>query len=94
MNKKEREQAEKLLATYEKLAARPWWKDALLWLFFSAIMLLAIDYFSIGEEQYFLTPPYYLKLAIKVLVMAALMVLLTRWINQRGLKSLKRRLGE
>jgi hypothetical protein len=94
MNKHERQQAEKLKATYEKLVERPIWKDILMWILFSAIFLFAIEYFTVREEEYFLTGPHLLRTLAKIVVMTAVMVLLTRWINRKGLASINKKLKD
>lgn len=94
MNRQEREQAEKLKATYEKLVARPLWKDILLWAILMLIAMFAIEYFTVGEEEYFLTGPHLLRTLIKVVVMTALLVALVRWVNKKGLKSIENKLKE
>ena len=92
MNKKEREQAEKLLATYEKLVARPLWKDIVLWAILMTITMFAIEYFTVGEEQYFLTGPHILRTVAKIVIMTALLVALVRWVNKKGLASIKKKM--
>jgi hypothetical protein len=94
MNKKEREQAEKLKATYEKLVARPLWKDILLWAILMVITMFAIEYFTVGEEEYFMTGPHLLRTFAKAAVMTAILVALVRWVNRRGLASINKKLEE
>lgn len=94
MNKQEREQAEKLKATYEKLVARPLWKDIVLWGILMLITMFAIEYFTVGEEDYFLTGPHLLRTLAKVVIMTALLVALVRWVNKKGLRSIENKLNE